>query len=70
MDTTGIGPQPLLTYTQAQVQNCVEAHISCVRNLLHGKLRSDPRLKINEAAARRKKAVQEEKVTKAIKAIT
>ena len=41
-----------------------------MRNLLHGKLRSDLRLTISEAAARREKAVQEGKLTKAIKSIT
>ena len=41
-----------------------------MRNLLHGKLRSDLRLKINEAAARREKEVQEGKRTKATKFIT
>ena len=70
MDKTGIGPQQLLTYTQTQEQNCVESQIQCVRNLLHGKLRSDLRLKISEAAATREKAVQEGKLTKAIKSIT
>ena len=47
MDTTGIGSQQLLTYTQTQVQNCEEAQTICVRNLLHGKLMSNLRLKIN-----------------------
>ena len=70
MDKTGIGPQQLLTYTQIQVQNSAESQIKCVRNLLHGKQRSDLRLKISEAAARREKAVQEAKLTRAIKSIT
>ena len=38
-----------------------------MRNLLHGKLRTDLRLKINKAAVRREKAVHEGKLTKAIK---
>ena len=48
MDKTGIGQQQLLTYTQTQLQNCVELQIT----LPHGKLRSDLRLNISEAAAR------------------
>ena len=62
--------QQLLTYIQMQIQTCVEAQITCVRNLLHAKLRSDLRLKISEAAARREKSVQDEKFMKAIKFIT
>ena len=64
MNKTGIGPQQLLTYTQTQVQNCVESQITCVRNLLHGKLRSDLRScgKEGEGSPRRK--------TKAVKSIT
>ena len=38
--------------------------------MLHGKLISDLRLKISEATARREKAVQEGKLTKAINSIT
>ena len=45
MDITGIGPQQLLTYTQIQIQHCIEGQIFCVRKLLHGKLRSDLRQK-------------------------
>ena len=60
MDTTGIGSQQL----------CVEAQRICVRKLLRDKLRSDLRLKINEAAAMRKKRVQEGKLTKETKSIT
>ena len=45
MDITGIGPQQLLTYSQIQIQHCIEGQIACVRNLLHGKLRSDRRQK-------------------------
>ena len=63
MDTAGIGPQQLLAYTQTQVQNCVENVIICVRKLLHGKLRSDVRLNINDEAAKTIKAVQQRKLT-------
>ena len=38
MDITGRGPQQLLTYSQLQIQHCIEGQIVCVRNLLHGKL--------------------------------
>ena len=48
----------------------VEAQLSSARNLLHGKRRSNLKLKIREDAARREKAVQEGKLAKAIKSIT
>ena len=72
MDARGynrIGPQQLLTHSQIHIQHCKEGQIVCVRNLLHGKLRSDLRQKVNEATAKREKAVQEGKLTKAIKSI-
>ena len=70
MDITGEGHGQFLTYTQQQVQNCIEAQILCVRKLIHGKLRSNLRLTINEATAWREKEAQERKPTKTIKSIT
>ena len=70
MDTPWFGPRQLVTYTQMQVQNCVESQITCLRNLHNGKLKSGLRLKINEAVARREKADQKGKLMKVIKFIT
>ena len=50
---------------EIQIQLFIEGQIVCVRNLLHGKLRSDLK-----ATAKREKAVQEGKLTKTIKSIT
>ena len=53
---------------QTQVQIFAEVKIICIRNLLHGKLRSD--LRFDEAAAKIEKAVQEGKLIMEIKLIT
>ena len=70
LDTTGIGPQQLLTYTLPQVQHCMEGQIELFEVLLHGRCRTGLRQIINKKSARKKKEVQEGKLTRAIKLIS
>ena len=64
MDKTGMAAATADLHSNASTKLC---SITCVMNLLHSKPRSDLRLQISEAAAKREKAVQDGKLAMAIK---